>query len=128
MLLPEGSKNSEAGKAMMQTMLSKEAQVSIWTNSPAHSCPAYEWGWDDPKLLAGAPNNIIQDTQKQIQDPKFFQNWMPNNGPKLWIAAADQEVLHTDTMAAVLGGTSPKDAVAAAQVKLQKIWDKFEGK
>jgi multiple sugar transport system substrate-binding protein len=128
MLLPEGSKNPEAGKAMMQTLLSKESQVSVWTNSPAHSCPAYEWGWDDPKLLAGAPNNIIQDTQKLIQDPKFFQNWMPNNGPKLWIAAAEAEVLSTDTMAAVLGGKSPKDAVADAQAKLQKIWEKFAGK
>ncbi|MCC6627833.1 MAG: hypothetical protein IT340_10575 [Chloroflexi bacterium] len=125
--LPEGSKNPDAGRVMIQELLKKEAQKEVWKNSPSHSLPAYEWGWDEPEANTG-PNEVAKVFRKQALSPNYFMDFMPGPEPKLWISAVGQEVVLTDTMAEVLKGTPAKDAVKNGHDRVVKIWEKFQGK
>jgi multiple sugar transport system substrate-binding protein len=123
----QGAKNVDAAKEMIQTLLDKPNQKAVWDNSPGHSIPAYKWGWDEPELKK-VPNNVIKASQEIIQSDKAFKNYLPAKEPKLWLNAVDDQVIATETMADVLKGTPVKDAVQTAQGKVQKIFEKFEGK
>jgi hypothetical protein len=112
---------------MIQILLSKENQKAIWANSPGHSVPAYQWGWDEPEL-AKVPNNVMKASKEIISSDKAFKLYLPQQQPKLWINAFDAQVVATDVMADILKGTPVKDAVKTGHDNTQKIWEKFEGK
>jgi len=121
-----GAKNTDAAKAMMQTLLSKDNQKQVWANSPGHSVPGYTWGWDEQELKV-IPNNVLPVSKEIILSDKVFKMFLPQTQPKLWINAFDTEVVATDVMADVLKGTPTKDAVKTGHDRIQKIWEKFEG-
>jgi multiple sugar transport system substrate-binding protein len=123
----QGAANVDGAKYMVQVLLSKDNQVGVWKNSPGHSTPAYNWGWDDPSFSV-VPNNVIGVSKDIILSDKYFKLFEPQDTPKLWVNAFDSQVVATDTMADVLKGTPSKDAVAAATQKIQAIYDKFQGK
>lgn len=122
----QGAKNPDASKAMIEHILGKDIQKQIWSTSSGYACPAYKWGWDEPEVT-GSINNVDKIFQKLVYGDQTFI-WSPGPGPRLWIQAADQAVIMTETIAAILKGTAVKDAVAASHKKLQDLLDKYQGK
>lgn len=126
-MIGAGSKNVDPAKEMLQAMMSKANQKAAWENSPGHSMPGYEWGWDEPELKK-TPNNIVKVSKEIIQSATQFRTFLPLDKPHLWINAMGDQVVLTEVMADVLKGTPVKDAVKTGQEKADAIFKKFEGK
>jgi multiple sugar transport system substrate-binding protein len=123
-----GAKNPEAAREMLQILMTKESLTAIWDNSPVLAMPAYkDFGWD-LKTFQQVPNNIIPISRRLLWEDIPFQRFQPGPQPKLWIEATDSENIETDVMAEVLKGTPAKEAVANGHARMEKIWEKFEGK
>jgi multiple sugar transport system substrate-binding protein len=125
--VPAGAKNPEAAREMIKVLLSKENQKAVWKNSPGHSLPAYEWGWDEPEANT-APNDVAKIFKANVFSDKVFYTFLPGPQPRLWIDAVSQEAVLTDTMANIFKGTPVKQAVEEAHARIEGIHKKFEGK
>jgi hypothetical protein len=112
----------------MQILMTKESLTAVWDNSPCLAMPAYkDFGWD-LKTFQQVPNNIIGISRKLLWEDLPFQRFQPQSQPKLWINATDSENIETDVMAEVLKGTPASEAVANGHTRMEKVWEKFEGK
>lgn len=125
--IPAGAKNPEAARELIKTLLSKENQKAIWKNSPGHSVPAYEWGWDEPEANT-APNDVAKIFKKIAYDENVWFTFRPLKEPKLWIDAIAAEAIPTDVMAEILKGTPVKEAVANGHKRIEAVKAKYEGK
>lgn len=125
--LLSGAKNPDAAKAMMQFMLDPKEQEKLWGYTQGYVTPAYTYGWDsDP--VKNCPNNVDLIFKSYAFDPKAFAWFQPAPNPLLWVQGVSNAVVFTDTMAAILKGTSPKEAVANSQATIEAIGKKFEWK
>jgi multiple sugar transport system substrate-binding protein len=125
-LIFQGAKNPDPGKQLIQRLMAQDLQKSIFKSDPGHAVPAYKWGWDEPEIT-GSLNGVDKIFQKIAYDPNQHFDWMPGDGPKVWIGAIADAVVLTETMADILKGTPIKDAVATGHDKIAKIKDKYQG-
>jgi multiple sugar transport system substrate-binding protein len=127
-LIFQGAKNPDPAKQMIQALMSKDLQKTIFKLDAGHAVPAYtKWGWDEPEITESL-NGVPKIFQKIAFDPNAFADWQPGPSPKLWIDAIGDAVILTEVMADILKGTAIKDAVATGHDKIQKIHDKYQGK
>ena len=124
--LLQGAKNVDAAKAMIQYLLSKDIQTKLFENSQGYVYPAYDWGWDTAPVQ-NAPNGLTPIYKSQVYAQNQFAGWQPAPKPLLWVDAVGQEVIFTDTMAAILKGTATKAAVDDGQQKIEALVKKYNG-
>lgn len=123
----QGAKNPDVAKALIEYMLSPDQQTKLFGYTPGYVTPAYTWGWDtDP--VKNCVNDVDLIFKKNAFNPNAFAWYQPAPSPLLWINGVSNAVVFTDTMAAILKGTSVKDAVNEGQQKIEAIGKKFNWK
>ncbi|MBM4419384.1 MAG: extracellular solute-binding protein [Chloroflexi bacterium] len=121
-------KNPDAGREMLQMLLSKENQQAILENSPALAMPGYEkFGWDLP-VIKNVPNGIMEISRSELFDEKRFFRFHPQKTDKLWVRATSSENIETDVMAEVMKGTPIATAVANGHKRMEAVLEKFKGR
>jgi multiple sugar transport system substrate-binding protein len=123
----QGAKNPDAAKALIEYMLTADQQTKLFGYTPGYVAPAYAWGWDtDP--VKNCVNGVDLIFKKNAFDRNAFSWYMPAPQTLLWVNGVSSAVVFTDTMAAILKGTSVKDAVNEGQQKIEAIGKKFNWK
>jgi multiple sugar transport system substrate-binding protein len=122
--IPQNAKNADAAKALIQLMLAPDQQQRLWQFTQTYVTPAYAWGWDTDQVKQ-SPNNIDLTFKKYAFAPNTFSWFQPAPEPLLWVQGVRDAVVFTDTMAAIMNGTSIKDAVAQGQQKIESIGKQF---
>src|SRR5215207_5915457 len=126
----KGAKNREAAEQLIRFMNGADVQKEMFKISNGYVYPAYEWGWDEPEIMASDAGTHVTEVWKQYlnHEANYIGGGYYPAPPVAAVESLENSNFWTDMFGEVLGGKAPADAVKSAHDRAVRVFKEFGAK